>query len=254
MFEHIENLKVLSALHQTSKPCGMVESRKAYSFSFRVQGAVQYFFEDKNIVVNEGEMIFLPKGSRYEYKKVSEEDTVGTIINMEGDFGEVHPACYSVKDFYDADYIMYHFADLWKFGNQSQKYKCLSLVYSLLSYISNLELLQYQDKKKFNVIEPAVTYLQHHIYDCDLKIDELHRLCSISDTYFRKIFIARFGMCPKNYVIGKRVSYAKSIIDSGEFNTVKELALMVGYKDSLYFGKVFKQHYGASPVNMNRHN
>ena len=123
---------------------------------------------------------------------------------------------------------------------------------SLLSYVSNLEAQQYQDKKKTNVIEPAVTYLHKNIYKCDLKIDELHQLCGISDSYFRKIFISAFGTNPKDYVISKRISYAKSIIDSGEFNTVKELALMVGYKDPLYFGKVFKQHYGVSPVNMNR--
>jgi len=252
MFDNIENLKVLSAMHKTNKPYGTVASRKAHSFSIRVRGAIQYFFEDKNILVNEGEMIFLPKGSRYEYKKVSEEDAVGTIINLEGDFGEVRPSRYSIKEFYDAEYIMYHFADLWKFGNQSQKYQCLSLMYGLLAYVSNLEALQYQDKKKISVIEPAVTYLQQHIYDCDLKIDKLHRLCGISGTYFRKIFAARFGTSPKNYIAGKRFSYARSIIDSGEFTTVKELASMVGYKDPLYFGKVFKQHYGTSPVHMNQ--
>ena len=83
-------------------------------------------------------------------------------------------------------------------------------------------------------------------------MDELHQLCSISHTYFRKIFVSKFGVSPKNYVVTKRLSYAKSIIDSGEFSTVKELSLTVGYKDPLYFGKVSKQHYGALPVSMNR--
>ena len=252
MFENIENLKIVSALHKKSKHTSKIESRFTHSFNIRVSGSMQYIFDDRSILVNEGEMIFLPKGSRYEYKKTSEEDSYVTIVNMEGDFGEVSPCCYSIKDFYDTAYIMYHFADMWKFGNQSQKYQCLSLVYSLLAYISNLDTLEYQDKKKFDAIEPAISYLQRHIYDCDLKIDELHHFCGVSDTYFRKIFIARFGMSPKNYVVSKRLSYAKSIIDSGEFNTVKELALMVGYKDPLYFGKVFKKHYGASPVNMNQ--
>ncbi len=252
MFENIENLKILSVLHKKSNASGRMTSRPAHSFSVRVSGSMQYVFDDKTILVNKGEMMFLPKGSRYEYKKASEEDTVATIINMEGDFGDVSPVCFPIKDFFDADCISYHFADMWKFGNQSQKYQCISLMYSLLSYISNLEALEYQDKKKFDVIEPAVSYLKKHIYDCDLKIDELHRLCGVSNTYFRKIFIARFGLSPKNYVIGKRLSYAKSIIDSGEFSTVKELSLMVGYKDPLYFGKSFKQHYGVSPANINQ--
>ena len=252
MIENIGNFNIISVLHKTSKPCGNVESRKSSGLSIRVHGCMRYNFEDKSILVNEGEMIFLPIGSRYKYEKASEEDTVGTIINIEGDFGVAKPTCYSIKDFYDANFIMYHFADVWKFGNRGQRYKCLSSLYSLCAYISNLNSLEYHEKKKFNVIEPAVVYLQRHIYDCDLKMDELHKLCGVSNAYFRRIFIARFGMSPKKYVVGTRLSYAKSIIDSGEFSTVSELALLVGYKDSLYFGKVFKQHYGVSPIIMNQ--
>lgn len=252
MFENIENLKILSVIHKSSNPYGSVESRRVNSFNIRVSGCMKYVFEDKEILVNEGEMIFLPQGSCYKTEKVSDGDSVVTIINIEGDFGETKPSCFSIKDFYAVDYIMYNLADVWKIGEQSQKYQCLSLLYSLLAYISALDSLEYHKKKKFHVIEPAVSYLQRHIYDCDLKMDELHRLCDVSDAYFRKIFFARFGVSPKNYVISKRLSYARSIIDSGEFSTVKELALLVGYKDPLYFGKVFKQHYGASPININQ--
>ena len=132
MFNNIENLKIISALHHTTKPYGKVELRKADSFIIRVRGSMQYFFEDRTLILNEGEMIFLPKGCSYEYKKVSEGDAVATIINMEGDFGDMGVSCYSIKDFYDAEYIMYHFADLWKFGAESQKYQCMSLLYGLM--------------------------------------------------------------------------------------------------------------------------
>ena len=112
--------------------------------------------------------------------------------------------------------------------------------------------MSYQDKKKIRIITPAVEYLKKHIYDTNLEIAQLHNLCGVSDTYFRKIFVSEFGTSPKSYVMEKRVSYAKSIIDSGDFVSVKELALTVGYKDPLYFGKVFKMHYGVSPTDMNK--
>jgi len=252
MLDNIENLKIISVFHKKINPHGKIESRNYHTFIIRVSGCVQYTFDDKTMLSLPGEMIYLPKGSKYDYKKLSEELPVATIINLDGDFGQAQACRYSIKDFHDADNIIYHLADMWKFGSQSQKYKCLSLLYDLLAYISNLDSLEYGDKKKFHVIEPAVSYLQRHIYNCDLKIDTLHRLCGISNTYFRKLFIARFGTSPKNYVINKRTSYAKSIIDSGELVTVKELALTVGYKDPLYFGKVFKRHYGTSPIDMNR--
>lgn len=252
MFENIENLKIESVVNQTSKPFGVTRKRRMNSFSIRVSGSVRYDFEDKSITVNAGEMIFLPKDTTYEYTVEGTDESVRTMINLSGDFNGIKPACFSLKDFFDVDFLMYKFAENWKFGTPSEKYKCISVVYNLLSYISNIENMSYQDKKKLHIITPAVEYLKKHIYDPALEITQLHKLCGVSDTYFRKIFISRFGKSPKSYVMEKRVSHAKSIIDSGDFVSVKELALSVGYKDALYFGKVFKMHYGISPTEMNR--
>ena len=252
MFENIENLKIESVVHQVSKPCGLTQKRKTSSFSIRVSGSIKYTFEDKSITVNAGEVIFLPKGSTHKYSVESEGDSCCTIINLSGDFQGIKPVCFSLVDFFEADFLMHKFAESWKFGSPSEKYKCISIVYNLLSYISNIENRRYQDKKKHHIIAPAVEYLKQHIHDQSLEISHLHELCGVSDTYFRKIFISRFGMSPKSYVVEKRVSHAKSIIDSGDFVSVKELALSVGFKDPLYFGKVFKMHYGVSPIDMNK--
>lgn len=251
MFQEVKNLEIKSAISKPSNRLGRIENRKVHTFAVRVNGSVEYHFKDKSFFVNEGEMIFLPKGSTYTYQVASEGDSVCTIINMEGDFGEVTPAHYSLKHFHHADYFLNSFADLWNFGNAAEKYMCISHIYDLLSFICNYESLTYPDKKKFWIIEPAVKYLKKHIFDTDLKIDKLYQLCGISHTYFRRIFLLEFGMSPKEYIIERRMSRAKVIIDSGEMETVKQLSLSVGYVDSLYFSKVFKKHYGFSPTAMN---
>ena len=173
-------------------------------------------------------------------------------INFHADLSEAKPTVYSLKDFPEADYMCSHFSDLWKLGNQADKYKCLSMFYNLLSYISNIENLNYSDKRKFEIINPAVTYLKAHIFDCSLKIEKLHQLCGISDTYFRKIFTLKFGVNPQKYVITKRISQAKSLIDNCDFDTINEVALSVGYNDPLYFSKTFKKKYGISPSSVNK--
>ena len=245
----MENLKIISIIQKHSKHYGVVDGRNSCGFSIRTKGALRYDFPDRSILVGEGEMIFLPKGAHYTYTKMSDEESFGTIINVEGDFGKAEPFFCPIKDFCDAEYIMHHVSDLWNFGTPAGKYQVLSLFFGLLAYVSNLDSLDYGDKKKFTAIEKSVKYLQTHLFDPDLKIEDLHKLSAMSDTYFRKIFTARFGKSPKNYVIEKRVSYAKSIIDSGEAVTVKDLAESVGYRDPLYFGKVYKKRYGTSPVN-----
>ena len=51
--------------------------------------------------------------------------------------------------------------------------------------------------------------------------------------------------------MSSRMYHAKQMIDSGDFNTIKEVAQTVGYNDPLYFSKVFKKIYGLSPSDMN---
>lgn len=252
MFENIENLKIVSVIHRKGKPTVKVESRKTHSFFIRIKSAVLYDFYNESILVNEGDMIFVPKGSSYTGKALS-DNSMYTAIHFEGDFlKKPVPAYYSLENFYGADYITDRFSDMWNFGNSAEKYQCMSLFYSLLSHLSAMENASYSQKNKFKIIEPAVAYLKEHIYDSTLKTDKLHRLCGVSDTYFRQIFASRFGTTPQNYISSKRISHAKSIISSGDFNTVSEVALSVGFNDPLYFSKVFKKNYGISPSDMNK--
>lgn len=252
MFDNIENLKIISSLHRVNRPCIRIENRRANTFFIRTRGCVLYDFYDRTMLVNEGEIAFIPKNSSYVAKTFS-DDAMYTSIIFEGDFTvKPEPACYCLENFHEAGYIANRFSDMWNFGTQAEKYKCISLFYSLLSYLSTLESASYDQKKKFEIIAPAVDYLKEHVYDCTLTTDMLHCLCGISDTYFRQIFISRFGMTPQKYIISKRLSHAKTIISSGDFNTIGEVALSIGFNDPLYFSKVFKKTYGISPSDLNK--
>ena len=131
-------------------------------------------------------------------------------------------------------------------------YECFSLFYGLLSYLCNVESQKHSGDEKFKIIDPAVAYIKENIYNPDLKVESLHRLCGISDTYFRKLFYLKFEKSPQNYIVSKRVSHARAIIGSGDFNNIKDIAASVGFKDPLYFSKVFKKFYGISPSQFNK--
>lgn len=245
MADNIENLKIIWSIHKASKPYAKIENRPTNSFIIRTKSVCTYKFGGESLTVNEGELIFLPKGTTYEY--ITEGESLYTSINFAGEIGIRKPKVYPLTGFYRLDYISNNFSDLWNFGFSYDKYKCFSMFYDLVSFVLNIENAEYSNKKKFEIIEPAVNYLKEHIYDCELKTEKLHRLCGVSDTYFRKIFISRFGISPQNYIISKRLIHAKSIIDSGDYDTIGEVAESVGYNDPLYFGKAFKKMYGYSP-------
>lgn len=252
MFGNMENLKIMSSFHKESKPVNKVQCRANHGFLFKIKGYAEFAFSDRKIRVNEGEMIFLPQGSAYEATTYSCGGNSYTSINFCADMENPAIAVYSFESFPGASYICESFSELWKFGTLSDKYKCLSVFYDFVSYISRLEHLSSADERKFRLIEPAVEYLKKHIYDSSFKINKLHRLCGISDTYFRKIFEAEFNMTPQEYVVTGRISHARSIIESGDFESIKEVSELVGYNDPLYFSKAFRKIYGFSPSSVNK--
>lgn len=251
MFENMDNLKIISSNQGFSKSGIKIRDKKLNAFIFRTIGIGQFSFPDKTITVKPGEMIFLPKGISYEFK-VLEEKCGYMSISFEADIKAPEPMLYSLENFSEANYICSHFSDLWSLGNQSEKFQCISLFYTLLAYISNVENLSYSQMRKFSIIDPAVAHLKKHIYDYALKVDDLHNMCNISDTYFRKIFISKFGISPQKYIVSKRLSKAKSIIDTGHFDTITEIAESVGYSDPLHFSRAFKKKYGLSPTNIKK--
>ncbi len=252
MFDNIENLQLVTSSVGVARKSEKVSNKKRHSFVFRLSGHKLYDFGEKTLAMKPGDMIFLPQGCSYRHETITEEDCNYMSISFNADIANPTPMLWSLENFTEADYLCNHFADLWNLGTQSERYKCYALFYSLLSYVSGIETLKYADRRKFECIEPSVIYLKSHIFDTDLKADDLHKLCGISDTYFRKIFTSKYGTTPQKYIINKRLSYAKNIIDSGDFENIAEVALSVGYNDSLYFSKAFKKKYGFPPSKINK--
>ena len=61
------------------------------------------------------------------------------------------------------------------------------------------------------------------------------------------IFATYFGTSPQSYVINKRLTQAKTIIENGDYDNLYDVALAVGYEDALYFSRAFKKKYGMAP-------
>ena len=248
MFGDMENLKII-AIHK-----GVLKRRNAsgicrdyHAFILRLSGCVRYTFCEKNLELCAGEILFVPMGTEYSYRAVSDEPCEYISVRFTAEHLDTAAKKYSFDGFQRSDEYINGLSELWKFGGNAEHYRCYSIFYELLAYLENLENLSYIDKKKSNIISPALAYLKKHIYDSDLKVETLIGLCGISGTYFDKIFRANYGTSPQKYISAKRLSHAKTLIDSGDFETIAEVAASAGFSDPLYFSRVFRKKYGISP-------
>ena len=129
--------------------------------------------------------------------------------------------------------------------------ECMSLFYSFLASLAKIGEIPYTTSIQKMQIKPALEHLEKHLFDTRLKVSDLPGLCGISAPTFRRIFISKFGINPKNYIIERRLLYADQILKGGEYVNIAQVSEMVGFEDSLYFSKCYKAHFGISPSKVN---
>ena len=241
MFKNIENIKLIYCRFGKRTSRKIIEERSYHLFSIGVSGSRKLDFGDKVISSGKGSLIFIPKGYSYEYMPTDKE-FASVTITFDADISNPTPGVYDISDFADYDKIIKYFPKLWQNKTPSNKHKCFSMFHNLLAYLIDNENIKYSDKRKVNLIEPALKYIDANLADVNLKPGKLPLLCGISPAYFRKLFMSNLGVSPQKYIEEKRLQHAMSILEEANKISISELANCCGYKDQLYFGKVFKKN------------
>jgi len=89
-------------------------------------------------------------------------------------------------------------------------------------------------------------YADAHYCDAELSLSALARQMSYNPKYLSDAFSRAAGMGFREYVRSLRIQRACGLMQSGVVSS-KEIAALVGYRDPLYFSKVFTREMGASP-------
>ena len=245
MFSDIENIKLLFSSNKERKK-HHINNRKGHVFIFRTSGCGIHNFGDKVITSPTESITFVPEGSSYSFQPFGDVPCCSICLTFLADIKNPKPISFDGNKFPGLQSIALNICEHFKLHTPYSKYKCQSLLYSIFASLVNQEFSGYSNQRRYQVIKPAVDYINTHFSDSNLKTDTLHCLCGISPAYFRRIFKANLRMSPQKYIEEKRLQYALSLINEHTYS-ISKISKMVGYNDPLYFGKVFKMKYGISP-------
>lgn len=95
-------------------------------------------------------------------------------------------------------------------------------------------------------VDFAVRYIDSS-YHQPLAVSQLTELLGVSQAYLCRIFRRVKGVSPRKYISMLRLMQAKRLLVQTEL-PVSQVALSVGYADSLAFTRFFTSHEGISPT------
>lgn len=88
---------------------------------------------------------------------------------------------------------------------------------------------------------------QRRFTDPDLSLASLGLLYSYSEKYLSALFKKHMGVGFSAYLSDLRISHARRLLEEGEVS-VSAVARASGFRDPLYFSKVFRRFVGMSPT------
>ena len=95
-------------------------------------------------------------------------------------------------------------------------------------------------------LAPVINYISEH-YCEKIYIDDLADMINVSPDYFTKMFKDSIGRTPIEYINGLRVNRAMLLLFNTK-NSMADIADEIGFCNSNYFHKIFKQYMNQSPL------
>ena len=241
----IENTELLSVLQLVSPACLVTPGRPSHAYVFRRSGAVDYDFGSWQTRQEPGEVMLIPKGAVFTATLVGTEESRYTVVNFQGDLSLTEPKKITLgKDMMQVYQWLDRCAAL---DPERDRYWMLSDFYRITAQLTQQQQNESFAPESMDLIQPALEMIRKDLYDPSLRVGLLHVVCSLSDTYFRNLFVARFGVVPKQYILDRRLIHAKQLLESGECRFVSDAARLSGFEDPLYFSRIYKARYGHSP-------
>lgn len=225
------------------------ENKFCCVMSCRINGESLFFYNNQTHKIKRGDVLYIPTGSSYS-QECNKEEIICFHLSTTG---HVSSKMQSFKS-HNPDKMCELFikaSNFWKKRPRNYEYLCMSVLYEIIA-LSNASIRK--DKSGFHsVLEPSMRYLDVHMYDTDLSLENVCEQSHISRTYFNKLFYNTYNCTPISYINNQRINKAKQLLISGNY-TNSEIAFLCGYKDIKYFYVLFKKTTGLTTKEYKRLN
>ena len=223
-------------------------NRASHGLVLFIEGGSRFdFLGGKTLEIKQGQLIYLPKYSDYD-----STDTPGAIciaVNFDlADTEKTFPA-FSLSSSFGDKYrpLFERILQLWKKQRTTCRNGCLGLLYQIIYHIQQDAIREYKAYGSTVLLEKCISYIMDHITDPELSVEDTAKYADISEEYLRRIFRAKYGVSPKEYILVKRLEQAKAMIEYGDIK-LNCIPYECGFTDYPYFSRMFKKRVGTPPL------
>lgn len=224
-----------------------INSRKQSGFLYLASGRYRFTFGDGEVVAEDGDLVYLPEGSSYSFE-LSGESPLCMMLETSLSYSNDKFVFCKHPTIADRDATGKAKDAILALTNTSGRYEKLAAVLYCLDAFSGVK--DSIGDGPNSQIMPALKYIEEHCNE-KIKIEDVARLCFISESQLRRIFQKELGMSPVEYKNQKRMHDAMNMLKYSYIG-VGEVASSLGFESVYVFSRVFKRYVGVSPTDFRK--
>lgn len=217
---------------------------KCNEIVFHFSGKSTLYFNNNSYKIVPNTVRFLPKGpnTRYNVHREEHGDCIFIDFNTDKPISDDAFVIFNQYTHKFAPFFKKIFS-VWIAKDEGYYFECISILYKIFS---ELQKNNYIPEKQYLHIKPAINYINEHFLDESINIENLAEICDISYSYFKKIFMKKFNVSPKKYIIQLKLDYACELLKT-KIYSVTTISALCGFDDVSFFSRQFKKYMGITP-------
>ena len=219
--------------------------RPFHALAFRVLGNATFKSAGQDdLTAYENEIVFAP--ARYNFHKSAQAGRIIAIhFSSDAKLPEtVQRFASKNPEFFRRNFLKLY--DVWSKKPLGYQHEAKTIFYRILFEIER----EHAEEKRSIVnlqLSAAIATIHKSFTNSHISVEALAKLCGMSDTYFRRLFVAEFGITPLRYINRLRFDLACELLRSGYY-TIKEVSERCGFNNVNYFCLFIKKETGMSPL------
>ncbi len=218
---------------------------KSNELIFQFSGDIKVKFGDWVFNTTRGSVRFLPEGSFgvYEVEKIESSECIDVFFKTDRPLS-LEAFVINVTKIEYMESLFKKLFTTWISKNDGYYFECISLLYKILA---ELQKSSYVPENRFLKIKPAIDAIKKDFLSKDFSSTELAAMCSISESYLKRIFKEKYGMPPRRYIIQLKINHACELLRLERYS-VTQISEMCGFSDVYFFSRQFKEYIGITPT------
>ncbi len=216
----------------------------SWEFVYCTWGEGTFVFDDRSLSYVQGEVVVIPP--MVPHANASEQGFRNIHVNMNAPVINLKKPVV-IKD--DSNHFMLDAftAAFYHYGSDRPERTAMLSAYGnlIICYLSAYQTVY----RRSAVVEEIANSIISNFSDCDYELDAYLRSLPFSHDYLRKLFQKEMGVTPHQYLSDKRLQIAAETLVSPSLgdSSVTDVARLCGFREPLYFSRMFKKKFGVAP-------